>query len=52
MSRQRKQQQTEEHKQERMYSDRLETFRAVALYGKSAYPDQIDYYDPEEDELI
>jgi hypothetical protein len=30
----------------------FETLRNAALAGKAAFPDQIDYYDPEQDEII
>jgi hypothetical protein len=30
----------------------FETIRGAALAGKAAFPDQIDYYDPEEDEIV
>jgi hypothetical protein len=28
------------------------TWRNAAMFGKAAFPDQIDYYDPEQDEII
>jgi hypothetical protein len=30
----------------------FETLRNAALAGKATFPDQIDYYDPEQDEII
>jgi hypothetical protein len=30
----------------------FETIRGAAMVGKASFPDQIDYYDPEEDEIV
>jgi hypothetical protein len=30
----------------------FDTVRGAALVGKASFPDQIDYYDPEEDEIV
>lgn len=43
-----KQQQDEKNEEE---SGTFETMRNAALAGKALYPDQIDYYDPETNEL-
>jgi hypothetical protein len=33
-------------------ADWFDTIRGAALVGKASFPDQIDYYDPEEDEIV
>jgi hypothetical protein len=30
----------------------MDAWRNAALFGKASFPDQIDYYDPEQDEII
>jgi hypothetical protein len=42
----------EESPKEINMNKRFETLRGAALVGKDSFTDQIDYYDPEEDELV
>lgn len=32
--------------------DQFDTMRSAALVGKAAFPDQIDYFDPETGEIL
>jgi hypothetical protein len=41
-----------ENSDESQSSGWLDTIRGAALVGKASFPDQIDYYDPEEDEIV